>query len=507
MVTLSASAVPPPNYVNIPDANFKAYLVGNIAINTNNDAEIETSEAAAFTGSIVCDNLSITDLTGIEAFTSATLLSCFGNLLTNLNVSQNIALTNLRCYQNSLTSLDVSQNTALTNLSCYNNSITALDVTQNTLLTYLVCTSNSITNIDVTHNTALTTLFCNNNSLPNLNITQNTALVNLNCSNTTLTNLDITNNTALTTLRCYSNLLTNLDVTQNNSLITLLCYSNLITSLDVSQNIALANLNCYHNSLTNLVVTQNTALSTLSCSSNLLTNLNVANGNNTALTSFNATNNPNLTCIQVDDVTYSTTNWTVANNSIDATASFSMNCSSVVLVSSIVTTGQGGATDITTAGGTLQMEATVLPSNASNATYTWSITNGTGTATISATGLVTAQTNGIVTVTATANDGSGITGGTSIMLSNQTTGIHEINSFKTTVYPNPTTGKVTFSTTDNSTSTNDPIEIIEIYNLTGQKIETFTNTNTIDISNLTNGIYTAKVVSGKSITTKKIVKK
>ena len=33
--------------VNIPDANFKAYLVGNTAINTNGDSEIQVSEANA----------------------------------------------------------------------------------------------------------------------------------------------------------------------------------------------------------------------------------------------------------------------------------------------------------------------------------------------------------------------------------------------------------------------------------------------------------------------------
>jgi hypothetical protein len=40
--------------VNIPDANFKAYLVGNYSINTNHDSEIQVSEAVAFTGSINC---------------------------------------------------------------------------------------------------------------------------------------------------------------------------------------------------------------------------------------------------------------------------------------------------------------------------------------------------------------------------------------------------------------------------------------------------------------------
>ena len=55
--------------VYIPDANFKAYLVGNSAINTNGDTEIQVSEASAFDGEISCSNLDIIDLTGIEYFT------------------------------------------------------------------------------------------------------------------------------------------------------------------------------------------------------------------------------------------------------------------------------------------------------------------------------------------------------------------------------------------------------------------------------------------------------
>jgi hypothetical protein len=61
--------------VNIPDPNFKAYLVGNTAINTNADTEIQVSEAQAFTGNIDCQNLNIADLTGIEAFTNITHLN------------------------------------------------------------------------------------------------------------------------------------------------------------------------------------------------------------------------------------------------------------------------------------------------------------------------------------------------------------------------------------------------------------------------------------------------
>lgn len=60
--------------VNIPDANFKAALIANANINTNNDTEIQLTEATAYTGSISLYNKNIADLTGIEAFTGITLI-------------------------------------------------------------------------------------------------------------------------------------------------------------------------------------------------------------------------------------------------------------------------------------------------------------------------------------------------------------------------------------------------------------------------------------------------
>jgi len=59
----------------------------------------------------------------------------------------------------------------------------------------------------------------------------------------------------------------------------------------------------------------------LFCNDNSLISLNVKNGNNTAITGnrFNAINNPDLTCIEVDNVAYSITNWA----GIDAASSFS----------------------------------------------------------------------------------------------------------------------------------------------------------------------------------------
>ena len=63
------------------------------------------------------------------------------------------------------------------------------------------------------------------------------------------------------------------------------------------------------------------------------------------------------------------------------------------------------AETITTAGGTVQLIATVAPANASNQNVTWS-TSDASVATVDATGKVTAVGNGTATITATTVDGS-----------------------------------------------------------------------------------------------------
>ncbi len=71
--------------------------------------------------------------------------------------------------------------------------------------------------------------------------------------------------------------------------------------MDVTQNTALEILECEYNQLTSLDVTQNTALTELYCYNNQLTNLDIKNGENSLLIYLNATNNPSLQCIQVDN--------------------------------------------------------------------------------------------------------------------------------------------------------------------------------------------------------------
>ena len=367
--------------VNIPDANFKAALVGNGSINTNGDAEIQTSEAAAYTGGIHVSQLGITDFTGLEEFILLDSLDCGHNavgyydqdgfwiLISSplLNVSVNTALTYLNCSGNALTSLDVSTCTALKALDCSGNQfLTSLDVSACTALTYLDCNWNQLITLDVSGCIALTYLQCFGNQLSSLNVTDCIALNDLNCAYNQLTSLNVSGCFALSSLQCYNNQLssidvstitalylldcnnnelTSLDVSSNLSISYLVCNNNVLTSLDVSNNLAISYLvcnnnqltsldvsnlalsyfECFSNQLTSLDVSASIGLNYFKCYNNLLISLDVRNGHNNWIPyyDFNASDNPNLFCIEVDNAAWSNANW----YNIDATASFSENCS------------------------------------------------------------------------------------------------------------------------------------------------------------------------------------
>ena len=354
--------------VNIPDANFKALLVNNSSINTNLDSDIQVVEANTYTGGInIGSGSNISNLTGLEAFTSLTDLSMFGTLITTLNVSQNTALNTLSCQGNPqlvtlitsganaltylsvagcplLINLDLTQNTALTELSCYSNNLTSLNITQNTSLINLNCRWNALSSIDVSSNINLISLDCVGNQLSTLNVSSNVNLVDLACEDNNLTTLNLPSNSSLEYIGCNGNLLTSLNTSGAASLTALSCENNNLTTLDLSQNLLLSDVRCRKNNLTSLDLTganlltklycdtnqltsldlsQKLALDVLDCRSNQLNCLNVANGFNTQITEFYANNNASLNCIEVDNSAWASANWNAFH---DSQSLFSENC-------------------------------------------------------------------------------------------------------------------------------------------------------------------------------------
>jgi hypothetical protein len=135
--------------------------------------------------------------------------------------------------------------------------------------------------------------------------------------------LDLNGLPNLISLDCDNNPLTSLDLSVVPTLGVLYCQGNTLNNLDLSNNLSLARLYCGGNSLSNLDVSGNPVLTNLDCSFNqLLVTLNVQNGYNTNFFQFDALNNPNLSCIQVDSVAYSNLFW----NDVDFGVVFSTNC-------------------------------------------------------------------------------------------------------------------------------------------------------------------------------------
>ena len=316
--------------INIPDPIFKAKLLSadvsnTIAsnnypslvdpyytpnsynkIDTNNDGEIEVSEALLIKYISISGTLNlnggITDLTGIEAFTNLKFLKCYYNSITNLNLASNLELVLLSCNNNQLTTLDVSHNANLQWLNCSYNQLTAVDVTYNVNLSNLNCNNNLLTNLPLLNNIGLSELDCSNNNLTNLDVHQNSNLISLKCGVNSLTALDVTNNINLMILESNINHLSNINVTNNLNLGALSFNGNNVTSIDITHNTNLSFLDCSYNQLTSLDITNNPNLFYLDCSGIQLTSLNVLDKmnlqylycSNNQLTSLNVTQNLNL---------------------------------------------------------------------------------------------------------------------------------------------------------------------------------------------------------------------
>jgi Leucine-rich repeat (LRR) protein len=247
-------------YTAIPDANFEAALEALGYDDITADGQVPTALIETVTSLNVSSN-AITDMTGIEDFAALTTLFCSQNVMTSLDVSNNIFLEEVYCQNNdNLATINVTGLTALKILRANECALTSIDITTNSNLEEISIRDNLITSFDVTNNTKLREIDCG--------------------ENVGLGNVDFSTNVDLEVLEFST--------------------APALTSLDLSNNSALVELDIFNTSLSYL---------------------NLKNGNNTNMdgVDFSAANNPNLTCILVDDATYSTTNWT----DIDVTTSFS----------------------------------------------------------------------------------------------------------------------------------------------------------------------------------------
>jgi Leucine-rich repeat (LRR) protein len=271
--------------VNIPDANFKNFLLTNYALNSdynqipidmNGDNEIQYSEALNIY-SMPTIQVSITSFVGLEAFQNLRYLTIYWSTATTLDLSNLINLQSVELKWNAnLSNLNVNGLTYLTYLTCNNNAISALDLSTNSSLNTVFCDNNNISNINFGTQNSLINLQCDSNQISTLDVSNLINLKYLKCSWNQISSLAIANLILLEELNCSTNLISSLDLSNLVNLKKLHCENNQLSAISLNSLSLLNDFNCEHNQLTSLDLMNNNNLVTLYCSGNLFTNLNVS---------------------------------------------------------------------------------------------------------------------------------------------------------------------------------------------------------------------------------------
>ncbi|MFD1552219.1 T9SS type A sorting domain-containing protein [Putridiphycobacter roseus] len=332
-------------YTSIPDGSFEIYLINlNIDSGPIADGQILNSNAEAI-DSLSISSQFISDLTGLEAFTNLRYLQIntyFGSTLpihtmdslnelylnfvsvNNPNLSQNTNLKKIQFTNSSIDTLVITNNTNLEYIGLGSLNCKSIDFSQNANLEILLIQNVSMDSIDITSNQNLIKLVCSD-SLNEINLTQNHLLRYVTLENNFISEIDLSQNSKIKSLNLFKNQIDSIDLSFQDSLTLLGLKKNNLTKLDVSNLNFLESLDCDSNHIKILNLQHNPVLRWINCASNNLEQLNVQNGNNHAILidyEFDTRDNPNLTCIQVDNVAFSNNTWT----NKDIQSYFSLNC-------------------------------------------------------------------------------------------------------------------------------------------------------------------------------------
>lgn len=159
----------------VPDNNFEQALIA-LGLDCTLDDYVFTSNISDVL-ELDVSTKGISNLTGIEAFSSLKILYCTDNALTSLNVGMLSNLEFLDCQNNALNSLNITGLNNLTQMVCWSNNLTTLDLSTTPSLVYLDCDDNDFISLDVSQLKNLNQFYCSRNNLSSLDVRGLTNLV------------------------------------------------------------------------------------------------------------------------------------------------------------------------------------------------------------------------------------------------------------------------------------------------------------------------------------------
>lgn len=224
----------------------------------------------------------VTDITGLEYFTSLETLSLKFNSVSNIKPIEGIStLKVLILGENPISSINLDKLGELTDLRLYGTNISDIDLTKTPKLESLYLQRTNVSKVDLTPLQSLDQALLNKcSSLTEIKASNLPSITRIDAVECNLKSFEISDCPSLRELHLNSNKLTSIKMTNLAMLMRLNVYDNQLTSIDVSNLPLLMWLFVYDNQLTSIDLSANVPLREFRASNNPLTEVNLSTNEN-----------------------------------------------------------------------------------------------------------------------------------------------------------------------------------------------------------------------------------
>ena len=224
----------------------------------------------------------VTDITGLEYFTSLETLSLKYNKVSDIKPIEGIStLKVLILGENPISSINLDKLGELTDLRLYGTNISDIDLTKTPKLESLYLQRTNVSKVDLTPLQSLDQALLNKcSSLTELKASNLPSITRIDAIECNLKSFEISDCPSLRELHLNSNKLTSIKMTNLAMLMRLNVYDNQLTSIDVSNLPLLMWLFVYDNQLTSIDLSANVPLREFRASNNPLTEVNLSTNEN-----------------------------------------------------------------------------------------------------------------------------------------------------------------------------------------------------------------------------------
>lgn len=224
----------------------------------------------------------VTDITGLEYFTSLETLSLKFNKVSDIKPIECIStLKVLILGENPISSINLDKLGELTDLRLYGTNISDIDLTKTPKLESLYLQRTNVSKVDLTPLQSLDQALLNKcSSLTELKASNLPSITRIDAVECNLKSFEISDCPSLRELHLNSNKLTSIKMTNLAMLMRLNVYDNQLTSIDVSNLPLLMWLFVFDNQITSIDLSANVPLREFRASNNPLTEVNLSTNEN-----------------------------------------------------------------------------------------------------------------------------------------------------------------------------------------------------------------------------------